>query len=344
MKEHLFEKRIAKILDGDEYQAVFFRGSYGTYESGRCYLLSRVELESIDRSLYIVDYSLQGLLDKVRSEHRTDFSSAELEVVLGECWITRVPVINLTEPVLVDDGHICEKDGIIWCQDMRGGFVASTGLLDPSKRLSILIPHTIIPLIKNGGDLTAIDQDSLPRTEIVRILTFMDFIDETISRKTREISPNHPGLVRFHDLIHKELYERMPRIIASKESQFVFFTSPEFLELWDNYRRMFIAIEKYSGCERYVNFIDNFILPLVASLMCPYFSSLALTFLVKLTAGLGVLVINPIRNSTNFLCSKFYHPDLTGDGLDLTPFIEAMRKNLEDQRATPVANPHPHSE
>jgi len=341
MKERLFENRIADVKDdAGKYQAVVFKRTSESYEAGYCYLLSREELSSIVTSSssdlpYIVDYSLQGLLDEVQKKHTTIFTKVELEAVLGICWITQDSVINLGQPVLVDDGHICEKDGIILCQNTRGGFVSATPLSDPSKKLSVLILHPIVPLIKNGGDLAAISQTPLPNS-VTKIITFMDYVDETISRKTREISPNHPGLIRFQQLIHLELYERMPLLLRSKQEQFDFFSNPQFLRLWDNYRRMLIAIQQYGHYEKYVHYIDGYVLPLLVSFMCPRLASVVFEYMLKVGVGLSIVFGEPTKGITNFLCSHFFYPDLSGDGLDLKPFLDAMRKDLAAATRSPA--------
>ena len=345
MKERLFENRIANVRDGvAEYQTVVFKNSCAGYEVGRCYLLTRDELELLatpaNEQPYIIDRSLQGLVDKVRREQKTVFSREELESILGVCWVTQESLLNLHDPVLVDDGNICEKDDIMLCQDHRGGFVASTPLLDSTKRLSYLLPHSILPLIKSGTDLIKIDQTILPVVTVIKIVTFMNFVDEMIKRKMQEIAPEHQGLIHFHTLIREKIYENLPRIIHGKEDQLEFFSSPEFQKIWNDWRRMFILIKQYKGCTVYVNCLDFIVLPLLVTLMCPVVSSVALQFGLKVGAGFGVVLTTPVRKMVNFVISpRFFHPDLRDDGLDLTPFLEAMRKNIRETRGSD----HPHS-
>lgn len=348
MKEHLFENRIANVRDGaGEYQAVVFKNSCANYEIGRCYLLTRDELELLPMSggeqSYIIDRSLQGLVDEVRRARKTVFSREELEGILGVCWVTQESLLNLHEPVLVDDGNICEKDGIILCQEHRGGFAVSTQLMNPDKRLSVMIPHPIIPLISADADLVAIDQTKSSSVSPVRVVTFMEFLDEAITRKTREITPNHPGLIKFRELIHDELYHNMPHLITTKEGQLRFFSSPEFQKIWNKYRRDFVAIKQYGHYVKYINGVDLWVLPGLAALICPSVSSLALEMLSKCSVAVGVYWMRPTANITDFLYSHFFRPDLSGDGLDLTPFLEAMRKNIRETRGAdhPFVD-HPH--
>ena len=347
MNEHLFENRIAEVKNGtDEYKPVIFKVASGSYEAGRCYLLTLSELVSFGDSSslpYIVDYNLKALVDRVRLEKKTVFSQEKLAVILDNCWITLESVIRLKEPVLVDDGHICEKSAITLCQDIRGGFVSSTPLIDPSKKLSVFIPHPIVPLIKDGADLTAIDQTKLPKVEVIKIVTFISFITEAAEHNMQGISPDHPGIVEFQALIG-DLRENMPQLLRTKKAQYVFFSSREFRNVWNIQRRTLKAIKWFQGYEKYIGYTDSMILPLLVTAITPSVSSLlVLDLLTKLAVAYAVTAIHPLGSGVDQLCRLFFYPDLSDDGLDLKPFLEAMQKNMaETDGAGHSAAEHPH--